>query len=150
MKKARLLCACAFMVFSHNSSAQLPAAELEKRKEEVRQTELSFSAELNRQGAAFAFRKYAAADAVIKREKDTLIYGPDAIFHFYNQDRQNQAKGYWAPDKVEISADGTMASTFGNYRWVITDDAGKERSYKGVFHTVWKRQPDGTWRYIWD
>jgi ketosteroid isomerase-like protein len=150
LKRTRLICACAFLLITHALEAQLPAGELEKRKEEVRQMELSFSADLNQHGAAFAFRKYASPDAVIKREKDSLIYGPDAIYHFYNQGQQNKAKGYWAADKVEISADGTMASTYGKYRWVITDAAGKETSYHGIFHTVWKKQSDGTWKYVWD
>lgn len=150
LKRTRLLCACAFLLITQALQAQVTEAQLEKRKEEVRQMELSFSADLNQYGAAFAFRKYASPDAVIKREKDSLIYGPDAIFHFYSQGQQDKAKGYWAADKVEISDDGTMASTYGRYRWVIKDAAGKETSYHGIFHTVWKKQPDGTWKYVWD
>ena len=29
---------------------------------------------------------------------------------------------------------------------VMTDPSSEE----GVFHTVWKRQPDGSWKFVWD
>jgi ketosteroid isomerase-like protein len=32
----------------------------------------------------------------------------------------------------------------------IPREAGEVGEYQGVFHTVWKRQPDGTWKYVWD
>ena len=25
-----------------------------------------------------------------------------------------------------------------------------EVEYKGIFHTVWKRQSDNSWKYVWD
>jgi ketosteroid isomerase-like protein len=101
-------------------------------------------------GAAFAFEKYAAPDAVIKRQNDSLIYGPKAINHFYSNEIYKTAKAQWSPDYIDVSSDGTMAYTYGKYQWKMTGKAGESLEYHGIFHTVWKRQPDGTWKYVWD
>jgi ketosteroid isomerase-like protein len=106
--------------------------------------------ELNAQGVAYAFEKFADADAVIKRQNDTLIKGSKAIGKFYSGDFFKNARAFWKPDFVDISNDGTMAYSYGRYRWEITDGSGKLIELRGVFHTVWKRQKDGSWKYVWD
>ena len=112
--------------------------------------EKQFETELNTHGAAFAFEKFAAPDAVVKRQNDTLIKGSNEIGKYYSGDFYKTAKAYWKPDFVDISNDGTMAYTYGKYRWVATDKDGKVSEFRGVFHTVWKRQKDGSWKYVWD
>ena len=112
--------------------------------------EKQFETELNTHGAAYAFEKFAGQDAVVKRQNDTLIKGAKEIGKFYSGDFFKTAKAYWKPDFVDISNDGTMAYTYGKYRWVATDKDGKVTEHRGVFHTVWKRQKDGSWKYVWD
>ncbi len=118
--------------------------------EEIRAIEKQFEIDLNKMGAAFAFEKYAAPNAVIKRQNDSLINGPKAIKQYYSDDSYKNAKAYWTPDYIDVSQDGTMGYTYGRYRWAIIDKSGKTQEYSGVFHTVWKKQPDGTWKYAWD
>jgi hypothetical protein len=43
-----------------------------------------------------------------------------------------------------------MAYTYGQHTFEATDDSGGIIEDTGIFHTVWKRQPDGQWRYVWD
>jgi len=43
-----------------------------------------------------------------------------------------------------------MGYTYGKYIWSSTDPAGKPITFNGIFHTVWKKQPDGSWKYVWD
>jgi ketosteroid isomerase-like protein len=43
-----------------------------------------------------------------------------------------------------------MAYTYGKYLWKIRDEKGDTTEYRGVFHTVWKRDSEGTWKYVWD
>ena len=112
--------------------------------------EAQFESELLTHGAAFAFEKFADADAVIKRQNDTLIRGAKEIGKFYSGDFFKTAKAYWKPDFVDISNDGTMAYTYGKYLWKSTGAEGKVTEHRGVFHTVWKRQKDGSWKYVWD
>ena len=32
----------------------------------------------------------------------------------------------------------------------VKDSTGKTNENRGAFHTVWKKQKDGSWRYVWD
>ncbi|MCA6441190.1 MAG: YybH family protein [Sediminibacterium sp.] len=122
-----------------------------KLMEEIRTVEKQFETDLNKFGADFAFYKYAAPQAVIKRENDTLIFGANAIKNYYkNVDKKLKAKAYWAPDFIDVSEDGSIGYTYGKYRWVTTDSLGKTKEYRGIFHTIWKKQVDGSWKYVWD
>lgn len=56
----------------------------------------------------------------------------------------------WTADVIEVSDDGTMASTYGKYIWKIKKANGEIAEFKGIFHTVWKKQKDNSWKYIWD
>jgi len=130
--------------------SQAKSAKPVDLKEEIRKTEKQFETELNEKGAAVAFEKYAAPDAVIKRQNDSLIYGPKAIHQFYSNEIYKTAKAQWSPDYIDVSSDGTMAYTYGKYQWKMIGKAGEALEYHGIFHTVWKKQPDGTWKYVWD
>lgn len=119
-------------------------------KDEIRKVEKDFQQLLVSEGAASAFYKYASDSAVIKRENDTLIFGNEAIKRYYSNAFYKNAVAVWEPDHIGISEDGTMAYTFGRYEWTFTDSTGKKTNYKGVFHTIWKKMSDGSWKFVWD
>ncbi len=144
------VCAGAFLVASFTCLSQTDNKGSAALIEEIRKVEKQFENDLNSRGVDFAFEKYAAPDAVIKRQNDTLIYGPKAIKQYYSTEFYRSAKAFWAPDLISVSEDGTMAYTYGRYRWTFPARPGEVGEYRGVFHTVWKRQPDGTWKYVWD
>jgi ketosteroid isomerase-like protein len=145
-----LLCVVAFLFISFASISQTTPSKSKELIEEVRKIEKQFEGDLNKMGAEFAFEKYAAPNAVIKRQNDSLIYGPKAIKQYYSNDMYKTAKAFWAPDYIDISQDGTMAYTYGKYQWKMSGKSGEVQEYSGIFHTVWKKQPDGTWKYVWD
>jgi ketosteroid isomerase-like protein len=122
-------------------------ASLEK---EIFQTEKAFEKMASEKGIAEAFYYYAAEDAVIKRENDTLIIGKKNIKTYYEKINDEKTTVSWTPDYINMSADGTMAYTYGKYLWKIKDEQGEIAEYKGVFHTVWKKQEDKSWKYVWD
>jgi ketosteroid isomerase-like protein len=122
-------------------------ASLEK---EIFRTEKAFEKMASEKGIAEAFYYYAAEDAVIKRENDTLIFGKKNIKTYYEKINDEKTTVSWTPDYINMSADGTMAYTYGKYLWKIKDEQGEIAEYKGVFHTVWKKQADKSWKYVWD
>lgn len=150
LKVRTFICVSIFLFVSFNSFAQIKSSKAADLIEEIRKTEKQFEGDLNKVGVDFAFAKYAAPNAVIKRTNDTLIFGPEAIKLFYSGDIYKTAKAVWEPDFIDVSTDGTMAYTYGKYKWTMFDNVGKAQEYTGVFHTVWKKQPDGTWKYVWD
>ena len=101
-------------------------------------------------GIAEAFYFFADSNATIKRQNDTLLHGKEAIKLFYSTPFYQKATVKWSPDFVDASIDGDIGYTYGKYVWSSTDPAGKPITFNGVFHTVWKKQPDGSWKYVWD
>lgn len=122
----------------------------EKAKGEIAKAEKEFEKMAAEKGIGEAFWYYADTAAVIKRKNDSLIKGKEGIRNFYSAPFYKTASVNWSPDYVNVSEGGDLGYTFGKYVWKTKDSAGKVNEFKGVFHTVWKRQADGSWRYLWD
>ena len=119
-------------------------------KLQIVKTEKDFAKLVASQGLAEGFSQFADSNAVIKRERDTLIIGKSNIKRYYSAPQFRNATITWSPDDIAVSEAGDMASSFGKYVWTSKDDSGKVKISKGIFHTVWKKQKDGSWKYIWD
>lgn len=122
----------------------------EELKNEIFQTEKSFERMTSEKGIAEAFYFFADENAVIKREKDTLIKGKENIKIYYQKKNLKNATVNWTPDYIDVSECGTLGYTYGKYSWKIKNEEGGITEYKGIFHTVWKKQKDQTWKYVWD
>lgn len=125
-------------------------SQANKAKTEIEQAEKDFDKMAAEKGIAEAFWFFADSNAVIKRGNDSLIHGKEGIRNFYSGDFYKKATVTWSPDFVDASASGDMGYTYGKYTWRSTDSMGKVLEAKGIFHTVWKKQPDGSWKYVWD
>jgi ketosteroid isomerase-like protein len=119
-------------------------------KLQIVKTEKDFEKTVAEKGLAEGFYQFADSNAVIKREHDTLVIGRNNIKNYYLNPKFQNATVTWSLEAVTISDAGDMASTYGKYVWTLKDDSGKEQISKGVFHTVWIKQKDGSWKYIWD
>lgn len=118
-------------------------------KNEVMQTELDFAEMAKTEGIAKAFEVFAADDAVLLRN-NALVLGKEGIRKLYENRNLNNVSLEWKPDFIEVSASGDLAYTYGKYNYSTVDSAGVTTSSNGIFHTVWKRQADGSWKYVWD
>jgi len=112
----------------------------------VIETEKKFAEMAHDKGISQAFYAFADDSAVIKRGPK-IIKGKEAIKNFY--DHQNQ-KGEltWSPTFADVSGD--LAYTYGDFTYAEKDSTGKVNEIKGIFHTVWKKQKDGSWKFVWD
>jgi len=122
----------------------------EKAKQEIEQAEKDFEKMAAEKGIAEAFEFYADSGAAIKRGSDSIIHGKENIRKFYSAEYFKTASVKWSPDFVDASEKGDLGYTFGKYTWQSKDSSGKMNESKGIFHTVWKKQKDGTWKYVWD
>jgi ketosteroid isomerase-like protein len=119
----------------------------EQWKQEIRDSEDNFAALLNEKGLHDAFVAYAAEDATIMRN-NKVISGKKAIDeHYKNVDTKTLT---WSSDFVDVSKSGDLGYTYGTYQFTYKDSIGEEHVDTGIFHTVWKRQQDGSWKYVWD
>ncbi len=140
-----------WLFVSCNDSIKNAAEDLgENAKTEIAEAEKNFAAMAMEKGIAEAFWYYADSNATIRRQQDTLIHGKEAIKNYYSADYYKTATVTWSPDFISVAKSGDMGYTYGPYTWQSKDSAGKVNEVKGVFHTVWKKQQDGSWKYVWD
>jgi ketosteroid isomerase-like protein len=119
----------------------------EKDKAEIIRTEAAFNRIAADDGIASAFYTYAADSAVINRG-GKLIHGREAIRDYYLENIIPGTMLQWEPDFADVSGD--IGYTWGKYTLSVPDSTGRLTVSHGIFHTVWKRQPDGSWRFVWD
>jgi ketosteroid isomerase-like protein len=119
-------------------------------KAEILRTEKEFEATVKKSGMQEAFYRFADDIAVIRRANDSLITGKNNIREFYQDPKFRNYDLSWTAVFVDVSNDGTLGYSYGKYVLKITQPDGEITEYTGVFHTVWKRQLDGTWKYVWD
>ncbi len=56
----------------------------------------------------------------------------------------------WSALFTDVSDDGTLGYNYGRYEARRSGANGKESVHTGWFLTIWKRQPDGSWKYVMD
>jgi ketosteroid isomerase-like protein len=149
--KIHLLPAIVSLILLSGCHTKSEGERADQWKQEIRETEQAFSDLSEKEGIARAFLAYAAEDAVLMRNNQ-LIEGREAIAKRLeeNQPYLENATLTWKPDFVEVSASGELGYTYGSYTMTTADSLGNKSESTGVFHTVWKRQKDGAWRFVWD
>ena len=120
----------------------------ETLKSELFAVEKEFCDMAQSEGVQNAFVHFAADSAVVQR-KGQLVKGKELIKQQY-ESFPRDAKLLWKPDFADVSTSGDLGYTYGKYTYTTTDSLGHTTQNEGIFHTVWKRQPDGQWRFVWD
>jgi ketosteroid isomerase-like protein len=118
-------------------------------KSQILKVEQDFNDLAQKEGLIIAFETYAAPDGIIKRGGKT-IKGRAAITEWYRKDSRPNETLNWKPVFVDVSASGDLAYTYGGAVLTSIDSTGKKIERIGEFHTIWKRQEDGNWKFVWD
>ena len=124
---------------------------IEKWKEEIKETEHDFALMVQKEGVEKAFLAFADEKAVLSRNNN-LVIGKNNLKEFFkNQSSTNKnIQLTWKPDFIDVSKSGDLGYTYGKYLYSYTDSSGKLIESTGVFHTVWKKQENSTWKFVWD
>lgn len=117
--------------------------------EEIHQAEKAFNDMAAEQGVQAAFMAFAADSAAINRNNQ-IIKGKKAIRDYFEQQTLRDVRLSWEPQFIDVSEDGTMGYTFGPYHFSARDTSGRIVESSGIFHTVWKKQANGSWKYVYD
>jgi len=142
-----LVVALSFLVSCNQNGKE----NMEKWKQEVVETELNFSKMAKEKGISNAFLAFAA-DSVVLLRNQTLIEGKNEMEAYFVKNSNIFLDNTldWTPDYVDVSSSGDLAYTYGKYTFTYKDSLGNKVENKGVFHTVWKRQSNGEWKFVWD
>jgi ketosteroid isomerase-like protein len=118
-------------------------------KEEVLLAEAEFARMAQEKGVEEAFLHFIADNGVIVRGSDVLE-GKEGVKKYMSEQPFDSVQLNWKPDFVDVSESGDMAYTYGKFIFQAKDTTGRPVAMQGIFHTVWKRQPDGTWKFVFD
>jgi ketosteroid isomerase-like protein len=133
------------------ASLAFAAPDLEKLKAELASTEAAFCALGRERGVLAAFEHFAAPKAVFFDVDPRKVRGVEAVRRRL-ADFPAGARLTWAPEEVDVAASGDLGYTWGRYEYRLASTVpGQPDSVgQGFYLTLWKRQPDGQWRYVLD
>jgi ketosteroid isomerase-like protein len=84
---------------------------------------------------------------------DTLppVLGPEAVRKVMSRPFSDTTFTLrWRPTRAEILIPGNIGYTVGRYERFKADSVGTIRKEIGTYATVWKKQPDGSWKVLLD
>ena len=117
-------------------------------KDEVRCREIAFSRSVENKDIE-AFKSFLDNDARFVGR--SVMSGPHAIteaWKVFFADDGPIIK--WRPQFVEVLEDQTLALTRGPFRMISKDADGNSVEQWGTFNSVWRKDPDGQWRVVFD
>ncbi|HEX3131875.1 MAG TPA: nuclear transport factor 2 family protein [Thermoanaerobaculia bacterium] len=122
------------------SAMPVPPNGLETDFRNMVETERAFSKLSEQKGIKDAFFTYIADDGILFRG------GQFVKGKAWTQEHPNPPVGLiWWPTHAGISSSGDLGWTTGPYELKQGNETGH-----GNFMTVWKKQPDGNWRFVID
>jgi ketosteroid isomerase-like protein len=131
------------------ASAFAAAPNKEKLKAEVAKMEDAFCAMAQEKGIRAAFDHFAAPDVAFIDTDPRKFRGPDAVRERMGEDKPG-VKLTWSALFTDVSDDGTLGYNYGRFESRRPGPDGQEIVRGGFFLTIWKRQPDGSWKYVMD
>lgn len=137
-----------FLVFFAGCTSQ--SFDPQKLRSEIEAVEAAFNASVAEHGIHQGFLEFAADDAILIRNSQA-IEGKAAIAARNANSSDAGQQLMWTPRKIEVAESGELAYSFGDFVYVSAPDSlGKMDSLTGNFCTIWKRQPDGEWKFVVD
>lgn len=116
-------------------------------REEMRAADSLFADLAYRMGTGYAFSNTVAPDGVVFGSP-ALVVGPDAVRRFYAE--RGETSLAWHPVYASIAASRDLGFTVGEYISTVLGPSGAAVQRFGKYLTVWKRQSDGSWKFLVD
>jgi ketosteroid isomerase-like protein len=115
-----------------------------KSLSQMQQTDVDFAQLASEQGYRKAFMQYMEDEAILLRDNYMPIIGADAV-QYISSINDTSFRISWEPMGGDVSVSGDMGFTFGTY--LLQTETEKQ---EGTYITVWRKQKDGTWKYVLD
>ncbi len=80
-----------------------------------------------------------------------LVTSKEALREHWAQEFADPAYALsWQATKAEVARAGDLAYAVGSYEFTLSDPEGNPVTDRGKYVTVWKKQPDGSWKAVVD
>ena len=111
----------------------------------LKEADRAFAALAAKEGPGRAFQAFGAPHVTLLNSAQPHVVPDDFPKRFGPED-----KFTWEPDEAQISAGGDMGYTMGHANIYGKDKEGKEVISHTRYVTIWRKQPDGSWKFIFD
>lgn len=134
---------------------RLDNKNLDAESKAVVETELAFSAYSVQNNIPEAFYRFIADDGIAlssagsPRGKDVFARAAEAAKE-KKEATAPKAVLTWKPIYAHAAMSGDMAYDYGPYEYSSIDASNNTKSFYGYFITVWKKQSDGNWKFVFD
>jgi len=128
--------------------SQLLRDDVESKKTEIINTDKAFSAMSAEKGMREAFVAFAAGEVIKPQEGSQPIVGKESLMRSFEGAPRQDFVLTWVPLKADVSGD--LGYTFGNWARKSKTTTGSDTTVYGNYISIWKRQTDGTWKYVFD
>ncbi|MGH7023014.1 MAG: YybH family protein [Caulobacteraceae bacterium] len=152
MKSTTLACLMAISVAA--ACARAPATPIfnaARAIDTIRTGEVNWNADW-KSGDPGKVAAHYAPQAVVMIPGQAPVTGLEAIRAMAQKSMDDPAFNLaFSSDKVDVAASGDLAASRGTFTLTATDPATKtSTTTTGAFVTVYKPQPDGSWKAVWD
>ena len=80
-----------------------------------------------------------------------MVRGKDAVRRLMAPAFQDKNfRLFWEPTQADVSASGELGYTTGRFERTVTGPDGAPVTTIGKYITIWKKQPDSTWKVVAD
>jgi len=115
-----------------------------EQKVAILQTDRDFSERSKEKGLRSAYMEFMDENAVLLRPNKMPLEGGQAMDMVVQSD-DSAAILSWEPKNVSIAASGDLGYTYGVYARKPSDE---DTVYYGTYVTIWKKMPDGKWKFV--
>ncbi len=91
-----------------------------------------------------AFLQYMDGNSILLRPEHYPLVG-EAARRFLQNQKEGGATLTWEPQAAEVARSGDLGYTYGLY--TVTT---KDTSFQGTYVSIWKKQKDGSWKFVLD
>jgi len=132
----------------------LAAPNKDQLKAELAKAEADFCAKVAEAGVGEGFHAFMAEQAfdVSRLTLSRAEYGDGLKVARARGPAPKGVKLVWSPMMIDVSDDGTLGYTWGKYEFTppLAPDGTQPPTGVGIYLTIWKRQADGSWKFVYD
>ena len=117
--------------------------------QEIKQAEHDFSALVDKDGSWVAFPAFMAEPSIFNGQ--VMPTREVARERMPKRPRRPGVVGGWEAIEADVSALGDFGYAWGHFHVTgLTTPEGQPRSVEGITFTVWRKQADGSWKFVLD
>jgi ketosteroid isomerase-like protein len=149
MRHASLLLIAGLLAALPRCASAPAVPDVAAQRESLLRTDREFSRRSAEKGRAEAFLAYMAEGAMYLPPGAKPVTDREEVRRHLSQGPPDLVLT-WEPIFAEVSTAGDLGCTIGEWKATGTVRDGKPFVSRGKYLTVWKRQADGTWKWVTD